>query len=185
MKESTEDLKAKVLEFKKQEAKLEKEILDKRAVILEYETHIQSAEYKTVVYPKNRTKYWHISHACVVYSKWSDTITDKDRFNKGNYFATKQEADLAYEWQILNTQILNSIAMLNEKDHWVLDREDPNQKRWFLRWDNWDDFLYGECDVNSPRREDNHYTSRAGIKILRTLHTEKEFKFWLTNRKRW
>jgi len=182
MKESTEDLKAKVLEFKKQEAKLEKEILDKRAMILEYEMHIEGIGYKTVVYPENGTEYWCIADEITCYT-WDNDSIDYGYFNKGNYYETREKVDLANKWQLLNTQILNTIALINKKHKWVFDREDKGQYKCSLSWSMYKNSLHDNYVSELHHYENNVYMSVAGIEILRTLYTIEEFKFWLTKEK--
>jgi len=137
-------------------------------------------KYKKIIYPKNGTKYWLAYDTGVVSSNWDDTTLDINRFNAGNYFATEQEADLEFEWRLLNTRILRSIAILNKEYNWSSDLADDGQAKYYLRWDRRHDKVITSHDHFLQTRENNIYFSYEVHLILPSLYTLKEWKLWLT-----
>jgi len=142
-----------------------------------------SINYKARVYPKNGTDYWCIDRRQVGSCTWANDGIDKARFNTGNYYATQQEADLEFEWRLLNTQILNTIAMLNKEENWVVDWENLKQGKCYLTWNSGNNMVTFAGDYDYRYYENNRYTSTLGIGKLRELYTEGEFKFWITKEK--
>jgi len=165
MRKLTDEEKAEILGLKAQI----KAIKDRRKV-------------QEVEYPKDGTRYWTISYE-VWTGTWTNDLIDKARFDSGNYYETEQEADLEFEWRLLNTRILRSIAILNKEYNWVVDWNNLNQKKWFLCWDMEACELKHDYYYRNRIKENNkYYTSNAKEKLL-TLYTQEEFKFWITKEK--
>jgi len=132
-----------------------------------------------LVYPEDGTKYWTILDV-VRRSIWNNYDSDIARFNSGNYYATKQEADLEYKWRLLNTKILRSIAILRKEDNWVVDWHDNEQGKCYLVWNRRAGCLDVIVSSWFQSQDNSLYFSYDTIQILRTLYTQEEFKFWLT-----
>jgi len=144
---------------------------------------VEKIIYKELDYPAQSTVYWYIEPS-IGNSYWINSSLDKTRFNTGNYFATKQEAELEFEWRILNTQILNSIALLNKEDNdWEPDWEDEDQEKSFLTWEREEDRVEFEYDTNEQTHPNNMYLYRDTACQLVDLYTQDEFKFWITKEK--
>jgi len=158
-----EDLKAQILELQEQLKKME-----------------EGAAYKELVYPEVGTEYWSIVDG-IDRKTWDGDMKDLYRFNTGNYYETKEQADSAFEWQILNTKILNSIALLNKEDNdWEPDWEDEDQEKSFLTWEREEDRVEFEYDTNEQTHPNNMYLYRDTACQLVDLYTQEEFKFWIT-----
>jgi len=138
--------------------------------------------YKELEYPEVGTQYWYIDTFIGVRT-WDDNFTDITRFNSGNYYATNKEANSEFEWRALNTQILNSITLLNKKDNWVVDWTDGNQRKWYFVWDETDNELTFNCIFCGRTQENNKYLCGSARNKLRELYTDKQFKFWITKEK--
>jgi len=141
---------------------------------------MKKTNYKELDYPEQYTVYWYIEPS-IGNSYWINSSLDKTRFNTGNYFATKQEADSEFEWRILNTQILNTIALLNKEDNdWVADWTNNDQEKYCFFWNGIDDTFNFTSHYIRFYYINNGYVSRHAGERLLTLYTKEEFKFWLT-----
>jgi len=141
---------------------------------------MKKINYKEIIYPKIGTVYYSIGH--VVWGRtWGNTIADKANFDSGNYFPTQEEADSEFEWRILNTQILNTIALLNKEDNdWVADWTNNDQEKYCFFWNGIDDTFNFTSHYIRFYYINNGYVSRHAGERLLTLYTKEEFKFWLT-----
>jgi len=139
--------------------------------------------YKARVYPNMEIEYWYIDRRQVGSCTWANDGVDKASFNTGNYYATQQEADLEFEWRILNTKVLNTIAMLNKEENWVVDWADGNQRKWYFVWGETDNELTFNCIFCRRTQENNKYLCGSARNKLRELYTDKQFKFWITKEK--
>ena len=144
---------------------------------------MKKTNYKKIIYPKIGTEYWAAINCKVWTCTWNNPMIDKARFTSGNYHITEKEADLEFDWRELNVQILNSIAIINKEDNWVVDWKDKDQLKWFLFWDSCENLLAYGGQYVFRHYENNRYLSELGIKILRTLYAEEQFKFWITKEK--
>jgi len=157
-----ETLKAEILELQEQLKKMEEE-----------------TNYKALVYPEYGTKYWYIE----TYGRnitWDNCHFNIARFNSGNYYATEEEAVLEFDWRILNTQILNSIAILNKEYNWVVDWNDGQQGKWYFYWNKLNGKITGNYSYSLPHQENNKYFCGSTKDGLIHLYTEDELKFWIT-----
>jgi len=143
---------------------------------------MKKTNHKKLVYPKYDTEYWCLG-TYVVCSIWYNDTTDKYRFNTGNYFTTEQEAKLEFEWRLVNTQILNSIASLNKEDNWVVDWKNTDQEKSYLTWEREEDRVEVGYDINEQTRPNNMYLYKDTAWQLVELYTQEELKFWITKEK--
>jgi len=146
----------------------------------EPEVIVEPIDYKARVYPKYGTKYWYIE-TYIGQSTWCDTSRDKTRFDTGNYFETKEKAQIEFDWQALNGEILNTIAMLNKEDNnWVVDWKDGRLNKYTIGLDRDTDTFIAGVYNSAQYWNNNHYLSFMGKEKLLTLYTKEQFKFWLT-----
>jgi len=139
--------------------------------------------HKALVYPENCTEYWYLNSYIVQKSSWDNDDMDAVRFEIGNYFATEKEADAEWEWRLLNTKILNTIALLNKEENWVADFSDGKQVKWYLSYSEDNGNVENGCCYSKHSHEKNKYFSHNVCIKLLTIYTEEEFKFWLTREK--
>jgi len=143
---------------------------------------MKKTNYKELDYPEQYTVYWYIEPS-IGNSYWINSSLDKTRFNTGNYFATKQKAELEFEWRLVNTQILNSIASLNKEDNWVVDWKNTDQEKSYLTWEREEDRVEVGYDINEQTRPNNMYLYKDTAWQLVELYTQEELKFWITKEK--
>jgi len=139
-------------------------------------------DYKARVYPKYGTKYWYIE-TYMVQSTWCGASSDTTRFNTGNYFETKEKAQIEFDWQALNGEILNTIARLNKDHNWVADWKDIRHTKYAICLDHGTNTFIDGIYNCIQSRDTNHYLSAIGKDKLLTLYTHNELKFWLTKEK--
>jgi len=89
----------------------------------------------------------------------------------------------ARAWYEINIEILNSIAMGNEQDNWVIDWKNDAQPKHYMYWDWKTDKLGRLNDCTFQSRSNDLYFSADTYDKVTKLHAMGEFKFWLTEGK--
>jgi len=140
------------------------------------------SKYRVLAYPEEYTIYWYIGDE-VYMGTWENVVADFARLKTGNCYLDSEEAEFEFEWRLLNTKILNSIALLNKEDNWVVDWKNGEQEKWYYAWSRKDSVLDVVCARWTQYGNNNEYFSYDAIQILRTLYTQEELKFWITKEK--
>ena len=126
-----------------------------------------------IKYPEVGTVYYYLNNTGDIYkSTWGNHPIDKDRFNIGNYFETREEA----EHQVERLKVITELKHFAEPK----DRKwDDNNKHWYFYIHFMDDCLYYSYAFNAKHGEIYFSSKEDAIKAVETVGEDRVKKYYL------
>lgn len=126
--------------------------------------------------PDYRRKYFYVNECGgIMNSKWYDDSIDADRYEIGNCFQTKEEAEFALEKAKVEAELRR---FAEENNEYEIDWEDDDQEKWCMH------YSYGDGDVYFTnaywhKRNDIYFSSKKiGVQAVNSIGKERLKKYY-------
>lgn len=126
--------------------------------------------------PDYRRKYFYVNECGgIMNSKWYDDSIDADRYEIGNCFKTKEEAEFTLEKAKVETGLRR---FAEENNEYEIDWTDEDQEKWAMCYS----YYYGNVyfiDACSYKRNDIYFTSKEiGEQAVNFIGEERLKKYY-------
>lgn len=126
--------------------------------------------------PDYRRKYFYVNECGgIMNSKWYDDSIDADRYEIGNCFKTKEEAEFTLEKAKVETELRR---FAEENNEYEIDWTDEDQEKWAMCYS----YYYGNVyfiDACSYKRNDIYFTSKEiGEQAVNFIGEERLKKYY-------